>query len=82
MGVTLPPEHPDVATDGRKRAGLGIGAPQLFDPFAAIMLLGLTAILCGDTADLPNGLQRYPRDLEARVARALVTGVAGGSDVR
>ena len=28
-------------------AGLGIGAPQLFDPFAAIMLLGLDAILSG-----------------------------------
>ena len=31
-------------------AGLGIGAPQLFDPFAAIMLLGLDAILSGQTA--------------------------------
>ncbi len=56
-------------------AGLGIGAPQLFDPFAAIMLLGLDAILCGDTADLANGVQRYPRPLEARVACALATGV-------
>jgi adenosylhomocysteinase len=55
-------------------AGLGIGAPQLFDPFAAIMLLGLDAILSGQTADLPNGVQRYPRPLEARVARALATG--------
>lgn len=57
-------------------AGLGIGAPQLFDPFAAIMLLGLDAILNGQTADLPNGVQRYPRPLEARVARALATGSA------
>jgi adenosylhomocysteinase len=55
-------------------AGLGIGAPQLFDPFAAIMLLGLDAILTGQTADLPNGVQRYPRSLERRVAQALVTG--------
>jgi adenosylhomocysteinase len=52
-------------------AGLGISAPQLFDPFAAIMLLGLDAILTGQTADLPNGVQRYPGALEARVARAL-----------
>lgn len=57
-------------------AGLGIGAPQLFDPFAAIMLLGLDAILSGQTADLPNGVQRYPHSLEARVARALATGSA------
>jgi adenosylhomocysteinase len=55
-------------------AGLGITAPQLFDPFAAIMLLGLDAILSGQTADLPRGVQRYPRGLEARVARALATG--------
>jgi adenosylhomocysteinase len=55
-------------------AGLGIGAPQLFDPFAAIMLLGLDAILSGQTADLPDGVQRYPRPLEERVARALATG--------
>jgi adenosylhomocysteinase len=56
--------------------GLGIGAPQLFDPFAAIMLLGLDAVLSGQTADLPNGVQRYPQVLEARVARALATGSA------
>ena len=47
-------------------AGLGIAAPQLFDPFAAIMLLGLDAILRGRTAGLPAGVQRYPADLEAR----------------
>lgn len=57
-------------------AGLGISAPQLFDPFAAIMLLGLDAILSGQTAGLPNGVQRYPRPLEERVARALATGSA------
>jgi adenosylhomocysteinase len=53
-------------------AGLGTGAPQLFDPFAAIMLLGLDAILRGRTADLPAGLQRYPAELETKVARALI----------
>jgi adenosylhomocysteinase len=53
-------------------AGLGTGAPQLFDPFTAIILLGLAAILQGQTADLPAGVQRYPAQLEARVARALV----------
>ncbi|MFQ6170917.1 adenosylhomocysteinase [Oryzobacter sp. R7] len=57
--------------------GLGINAPQLFDPFAAIMLLGLHAILDGRTTTLPNGVQRYPRELEDRVARALATGVRG-----
>jgi adenosylhomocysteinase len=56
-------------------AGLGINAPQLFDPFAAIMLLGLDAILGGHTTGLPNGVQRYPRRLEERVALALATGV-------
>lgn len=53
-------------------AGMNVAPPQLFDPFAAIMLLGLDAILSGRTADLPAGVQRYPRELEARVARALV----------
>jgi adenosylhomocysteinase len=53
-------------------AGLGTGAPQLFDPFAAIMLLGLDAILQGRTADLPAGIQRYPAQLERRVAHALI----------
>jgi adenosylhomocysteinase len=53
-------------------AGLGTGAAQLFDPFAAIMLLGLDAILKGRIADLPAGVQRYPAQLETRVARALV----------
>ena len=57
-------------------AGLGIGPPQLFDRFAAIMLLGLDAILSGHTADLPAGLQRYPAALEARVARVLVAGTS------
>ena len=55
-------------------AGLGVAAPQLFDPFAAIMLLGLHAILSGGTTGLPNGVQRYPRELEKRVAHALASG--------
>jgi adenosylhomocysteinase len=53
-------------------AGLGIAAPQLFDPFTAIMLLGIHAILQGQTADLSPGVQRYPAHLETRVARALI----------
>ena len=53
-------------------AGLGTGAAQLFDPFAAIMLLGLDAILQGRTADLSAGVQRYPVHLETRIARAIV----------
>jgi adenosylhomocysteinase len=52
--------------------GLGTGAPQLFDPFAAIMLLGLDAIVQGQTVGLTAGVQRYPPELETRVARALV----------
>ena len=58
-------------------AGLGTTSPQLFDPFAAIMLLGIDAILTGQLADLPAGLQRYPAELEARVARALVESASG-----
>ena len=57
-------------------AGLGTGGQQMFDPFAAIMLLGLDAILQGRTADLSTGVQRYPAHLETRVARALVDGTA------
>ena len=53
-------------------AGLGNGAPQLFDPFSAVMLLGLDAILRGRVAGLPAGVQRYPTELENRVARALI----------
>ena len=34
-------------------AGLGSGAPQLFDPFSAIMLLGLDAILQGQSLACP-----------------------------
>jgi len=52
--------------------GLGTSAPQLFDPFAAVMLLGLDFVLRGGTADLPPGVQRYPAELESRIARALV----------
>jgi adenosylhomocysteinase len=52
--------------------GLGTGAPQLFDPFLAIMLLGVEAILTGRLASLPPGVQRYPAELEAKVARALI----------
>jgi hypothetical protein len=36
------------------------------------MLLGLDAILSGRIAGLPAGVQRYPAELETRVARALV----------
>jgi adenosylhomocysteinase len=56
--------------------GLGLGAPQLFDPFAAIMLIGLDAILSGRLGDLPPGVQPYPRELETKVARALVASTA------
>ena len=61
-------------------AGLGAGAAQLFDPFAAIMLLGLDAILHGRAGVLTAGVQRYPSELEARVARALVEGVTTTAD--
>jgi adenosylhomocysteinase len=58
-------------------AGLGITPPQLFDPFAAIMLLGLAAVLDGRLAGRPAGVQRYPIELEATVARALVATTSG-----
>lgn len=51
-------------------AGRGTGPSRLFDPFAAIMLLD--AILPGQTRDLSPGAQRYPAELETRVASALV----------
>ena len=56
--------------------GLGTGAQQLFDPFLSIMLLGLDAILQGTSGELSPGVQRYPAQLERRVARALIEGVA------
>ena len=42
-------------------AGLGTGAPQLFDPFAAIMLLGLDAILNGAYRRPTRGCAAVPR---------------------
>ncbi len=53
-------------------AGLGSSTPQLFDPFSAIMLLGLAAILQGRLTSLSAGVQQYPKELETRVARALI----------
>ena len=50
-------------------ADSGGGAPQLFDPFSAIMLLGLAAILQGRLTSLSAGVQQYPKELETRVAR-------------
>ena len=37
---------------------------------------GSTPSSSGDTADLANGVQRYPRPLEARITRALVAGTS------
>jgi adenosylhomocysteinase len=44
-------------------AGLGTAAPQLLDLFAAIMLLGLDAILEGRVADLPAACSVSARPL-------------------
>jgi adenosylhomocysteinase len=52
--------------------GLGIASPQLFDPFAAVILLGLRFLLTGGARGLPPGIQPYPASLEGRIARDLV----------
>jgi len=44
---------------------------DLFDPFAAIMILGLEWLLDGGAAGTTPGLHPYPAALEARVAAAL-----------
>jgi adenosylhomocysteinase len=56
-------------------AGLGIGPPQLFDRFAAIMLLGLDAILRG-RPQICRTACIATRVRWRRVARALATGSA------
>src|SRR5262245_39900555 len=60
--------------------GAGTAGPQLLDAFLAIMLLGLDAILNGRTAHLPARVQRYPAQLETRVARALVDSTRDSAD--
>jgi adenosylhomocysteinase len=55
-------------------AGVGATVPQLFDPFSAVMLLGLRFLLTGGASGLPHGVQPYPAPLEARIAEALTAG--------
>jgi adenosylhomocysteinase len=49
-------------------AGAGIAIDELFDPFAAIILLGLSWILVGRADGFQPGLQPYPSDLEREIA--------------
>ena len=49
-------------------SGAGIEVDELFDPFAAIMLLGLAWILQGGAAEAAPGLQPYPAHLEREIA--------------
>jgi len=48
--------------------GAGLTVDELFDPFAAIILLGLTWVLEGGADGAPLGLQPYPASLEREVA--------------
>ena len=49
-------------------AGAGLAVDELFDPFAAIILLGLAWILEGGADGSQPGLQPYPASLEREVA--------------
>jgi adenosylhomocysteinase len=49
-------------------AGAGIAIDELFDPFAAIILLGLSWILEGGADGFLPGLQAYPSHLEREIA--------------
>jgi adenosylhomocysteinase len=49
-------------------SGAGLVVDELFDPFAAIILLGLTWILEGGAAGSEPGLQPYPASLEREIA--------------
>jgi len=48
--------------------GAGIAVDELFDPFAGLILRGLTWILAGGAAKAPAGLQPYPPELEREIA--------------
>ncbi len=48
--------------------GAGIWTQELFDPFAAMILRGLSWILEGGAAAYPPGLQLYPAELEGEIA--------------
>ena len=49
-------------------SGAGLEVDELFDPFAAIILLGLTWILEGGADGSEPGLQPYPASLEREIA--------------
>jgi adenosylhomocysteinase len=48
--------------------GAGLAVDELFDPFAAIILLGLAWILQGGAVGAAPGLQPYPASLEREIA--------------
>ncbi len=49
--------------------GADVGADELFDPFAALILRGLAWILEGNATMSRAGLQPYPVELEREIAR-------------
>ena len=49
-------------------AGAGLAVDELFDPFAAIILRGLSWILEGGADGSQPGLQPYPASLEREIA--------------
>ena len=55
-------------------AGAGLAVDELFDPFAAIILLGLTWILEGGADGSQPGLQPYPASLEREIAELSLGG--------
>jgi len=57
--------------------GAGIKVDELFEPFAAIMLLGLAWILQGGAAAAPPGLQPYPQHLERDIAEVSLAARTG-----
>jgi adenosylhomocysteinase len=53
--------------------GMGISADELFDPFASVMLHGLSWILGGGANSAAPGLQPYPSHLEREIAELTLT---------
>jgi adenosylhomocysteinase len=54
-------------------SGAGIEVEELFDPFAGIMLRGLSWILEGGAVGFGPGMQAYPQHLEREIAELLLS---------
>lgn len=53
-------------------AGVMPATDELFDPFSAMILRGITWILEGGAAEYPSGLHAYPKHLEQQIASAVL----------